>query len=243
MALPRVGRPPCALLLCICEPRWAGSAAPHQPCRTQPGGAATPNSRAEPRGSPVAETLLLSWCQQGCSLPQSWSGNSLHGWGTLAEGTIWRLGENQTSLQPHGDMNFPQLQIPVHSATLFSPAGNGPESEQPSVTVPAGQQNSYRLALPQLRYPRTDACSGQSSHGAKPEEGGLYPDHPQHGTRCKGWHMSPPFSPYTATELPCMAPTWDQRGTSARQAQAHLPLRRQKGSSGTGTRMVLKMGR
>lgn len=47
--------------------------------QAQPGGAAAPNPRAEPRVPPMAETLLPAWSQQGSSLPQSWNGDSLHG--------------------------------------------------------------------------------------------------------------------------------------------------------------------
>lgn len=93
----------------------------------------------------MAETLLPFWSQQGCNLPQSWNGNSLHGWDTLAMGAVWKLGETQTSLQPRGDVNLPQLKIPLHSVTLLSHAGNEPE--QLSVTVPAGQENNYSLDL------------------------------------------------------------------------------------------------
>lgn len=79
----------------------------------------------------MAETLLPAWSQQGSSLPRSWNGNSLHGQDTLAQGAVWRLGETRTSLQPHRDMNLPQLQIPVHSATLLSLSGNGPGLSSP----------------------------------------------------------------------------------------------------------------
>lgn len=59
--------------------------------------------------------------------------------------------------------------------------------------------------------------------------------------------MASPFSPHTASELSrvvCVSMGAAGSGAVAGSGlcQAHLPLRRQKGSSGAGTRMVLKMG-
>lgn len=59
--------------------------------------------------------------------------------------------------------------------------------------------------------------------------------------------MASLFSPHTASELSrvvrvSMGAAGSRAVAGSGLCQAHLPLRRQKGSSGAGTRMVLKMG-
>lgn len=183
----------------------------------------------------MAETLLPVCSQQGSSLPQSWNGNSLHGWDTLAQGAVWRLGQTQTSLQPHGEVRIPLLQIPVHSATLLFPAGNGAEPEQPSVTVPTKQ---LQVGFPPVQVSQDWCLQGTVLSWGKTRGGWplsrLSPA--QDKVLCVGddtCHLH--STTHRRRAAPC--------GPYPRQGQAHLPLRRQKGSSCTGTRMVLKMGR
>lgn len=125
----------------------------------------------------MAETFLPAWSQQGSSLPQSWNGNSLHGWDTLAQGVVWRLGEAQASLQPHGDVNVSQRRFLSILQVFFLLQAMGLSRPQ------SLSQQATKIATGWIS-PRTGACRGQSSHGARPEENGLYPDCPQHRTRC-----------------------------------------------------------
>lgn len=68
------------------------------------------------------------------------------------------------------------------------------------------------------------------------------PSPTQGKVQCKGdatWHL---LSPHTASELSRVVQGGSGAVAGSGLCQAHLPLRRQKGSSGAGTRMVLKMG-
>lgn len=174
----------------------------------------------------MAEILLPAWSQQGSSLragvvTASWLGHT--GSGGCPE--------------PWGKPNIPAAPwrrefAPAADSRLFCNSSfscrQWARPEQPSVTVPAGQQNSYRLDFPQFRYPRTGACTWGRARGGWPLSR-LSPA--QDKGLCVGDATCHLHSHHA--ELPCLSPPWSQAGSGTlalAKAEGQLRHRDQDGA-------------
>jgi len=151
----------------------------------------------------------------------------------------WRLGETHVTLQPLGDVDSPQLQPPLLCGSSFSCRHWARPGSPPLRPQRARNTATGLIFLPtwiSQDLPGTVCSARQDRRMAA---------HLQTVPVLREGDAVSPLCSAPGVQ-PRRCPRWSVRprggGGCGAQHQAHLPLRRQKGSSGAGTRMVLKMG-